>query len=364
LAAQPFLSYPANFFSSFMRALPVTGLNLEHIARLSGVSRSTVSRVINNDPKVADETRAKVQQVIEEVHFRPNVAARSLAGAQTFILGLVIPTGVSSVFSDPYFPNLIRGISSACRDRDYSVMLWLAEPDYERRTVMQVLRNGIIDGVIVSSMPMDEIIVDALSHAELPFILVGRDPTHPGVNYVDVENRRGGVEAVTHLIRMGRRRIAHISGPLNTVVGRDRLEGFQEALRMRGVPFNPELVLEGDFSEEEGYSLTKLILPRSPDAIFAASDAMALGALRALREAGLRVPEDVAVIGFDDLPFAATADPPLTTIRQPIQRTGAMAAQTLIDIIEHPGEAPVRRILLPTELVIRKSCGAILPENP
>jgi LacI family transcriptional regulator len=337
-------------------------MNLEQIARLSGVSRSTVSRVINNDPKVSEETRTRVRQVIDEMHYRPNVAARSLAGAQTRILGLVIPTGVSSVFSDPYFPNLIRGISSACRDRDYSVMLWLAEPDYERRTVMQVLRSGIIDGVIVSSMPIDEVIVDSLNQSGLAFILVGRDPVHPGVNYVDVENRRGAIEGVTHLIRMGRRRIAHLSGPMNTVVGKDRLDGYQEALHMRGVPFYPELVLEGNFSEEDGYSLTRLLLVRNPDAIFAASDAMALGALRALREACLRVPEDVAVVGFDDLPFAASADPPLTTIRQPIQRTGAMAAQTLIDVIEHPAEPLARRILLPTELVIRRSCGAIQPE--
>ena len=337
-------------------------MNLEQIAKLSGVSRSTVSRVINDDPRVSEDTRSRVSQVIQQLNYQPNAAARSLAGGHTAILGLVIPTGVSSVFSDPYFPNLIRGISAASREQNYSVMLWLAEPDYERRTIMQVLMNGFIDGIIVSSFPIDETMVEALSKSGLPFILVGRDPSHPAVSYVDVENRRGAVEAVTHLIRMGRRRIAHISGPLNTVVGMDRRDGYLEALKTRGVIYDPALNIEGNFSEEDGYSITKMLLPNHPDAIFAASDAMALGSLRALREAGKRIPEDVAVIGFDDMPFSANAEPPLTTIRQPIQRTGRFAAQTLIDMVQHPEDQLARRILLPTELVIRKSCGALQTE--
>lgn len=201
-------------------------MNLEQIARLSGVSRSTVSRVINNDPKVSEETRARVRLIIEQLNYRPNMAARSLAGGRTRILGLVFPTGVSSVFSDPYFPLLIRGISAACREQEYSVMLWLAEPDYERRTIMHVLRNGFIDGVIVSSMPVDEVIVDALDRSSLPFILVGRDPTHPNASYVDVENRLGAYEGTMHLVRAGRRRIAAITGPLNTIVGIDRRDGY------------------------------------------------------------------------------------------------------------------------------------------
>ena len=287
------------------------------------------------------------------------MAARSLAGGKTYILGLVIPTGVSSVFSDPYFPNLIRGISAACREQEYSVMLWLAEPDYERRTIMHMLRNGFIDGVIVSSMPVDEVIVDALARSTLPFVLVGRDPTHPNASYVDVENRRGAIEATTHLVRIGRRRIAAITGPLNTIVGIDRRDGYLEALQQRGIDPDPDLIVEGNFSEEEAYNLTHSLLAHEPDAIFAASDAMATGVLRALRDAGKRIPEDIAVVGFDDMPFAAHTDPPLTTVRQPIQRLGSLAAETLIDMIEHVDETHTRRLLLPTELIIRKSCGAI-----
>ena len=342
-----------------MRALSKQMPTLEEIAKIAGASRSTVSRVINNDPNVADDTRQRVLQVIRQSNFQPNRAARRLAGGRTHILGLVIPTGVSSVFTDPYFPIQIRGISNACQDRDYSVMLWLAEADYERSAIDQVLNNGFLDGVIVSSMPMDDSIITSLMRAGLPFVLVGRSPSSPGVNYIDVENRRGAMEAVTHLIRLGRRRIASITGPLNTVVGLDRRDGYLEALRIRGLTPDPALMMEGNFSEDDGHTVMKQLLPLHPDAVFAASDAMALGAMRALREEGIKVPDDIAIIGFDDLPYSAHAEPPLTTIRQPILRTGSMAAETLIDILEHPDESYARHIILPVELVIRESCGAI-----
>ena len=271
----------------------------------------------------------------------------------------MIPTGIPSVFSDPFFPNLIRGISSACQEKDYSVMLWLAEADYERRTIDQVLYNGFTDGVIVSSMPMDDSIIASLICSGLPFVLVGRSPTDPSINYVDVENRRGALEAVTHLIRQKRRRIATITGPLNTVAGLDRRDGYLEALRIRSLPVDSELIVEGDFTEDEGYNAMKRLIPLHPDAVFAASDQMAVGALRALREAGIKVPEEVAVVGFDDHPFAAHTEPSLTTIRQPIQRLGSMAAETMIDILEHPDEAYARHLILPVQLVIRESCGTI-----
>ncbi len=332
---------------------------LEEIAKIAGASRSTVSRVINNDPNVADDTRQRVLQVVRQFNFHPNRAARSLAGGRSHIIGLVIPTGVSSVFSDPFFPNLIRGISTACQAHDYSVMLWLAEADYERRAIDQVLHNGFTDGVIVSSMPMDDSIVTSLIRSGLPFVLVGRSPTNPSVSYVDVENRRGALEAVMHLIRQKRHRIATITGPLNTVSGLDRRDGYLEALRIRNIPVDPELIVEGNFSEDDGYNGMKQLIPLHPDAVFAACDQMAIGALRALREAEIKVPEEVAVIGFDDLPIAAHAEPSLTTIRQPIQRTGSMAAETIIDILEHPDEVYARHIVLPVELVIRESCGAI-----
>jgi len=336
-------------------------MNLEEIARLSHKSRSTVSRVINNDPHVSDATRTAVMEVVQRVNFHPNAAARSLAAGRTRVLGLVIPTGVSALFTDPYFPLLVQGVAQACNAHDHSVMLWLAEPEYERRTIGQVLHGGLIDGVILASVLTGDPLLQALTGADatVPLVLVGRQPGNDRLNYVDVDNINSAREAVTHLLRQGRRRVATITGLLNTNVGIDRRDGYLAALRQRSLPVDPELIVESDFTEAGGYGAMQRLLPCRPDAVFAASDMMAMGALRALREAGRRVPQDVALVGFDDMPFAERAEPPLTTMRQPVQRTGVVAAETLIDLIDNP-EAQPRRILMPTELIIRDSCGARL----
>ncbi len=332
-------------------------MNLEQIAKLSGVSRSTVSRVVNNDPNVSKVTREKVMQVVKRVNYTPNAAARGLAVGRTHVLGLVIPMGVAALFTDPYFPILIQGVSSACNAREYSVMLWLAEPEYERRQIRQIMYSGLVDGVIVSSMLLNDSLVQALSDGDLPFMLVGRHPTDTHASYVDADNIGGAREAVTHLLRLGRTRVATITGPQNMIVGADRLTGYLAALHERGVISDASLIAEGDFTEADGYRAMQQLMMRRPDALFAASDMMAIGAMRALREAGLRVPEDVAVVGFDDLPQSARTEPPLTTVRQPTYRLGTTAVDSLLDLIEYPDSSP-RRIVLPTELVVRASCGS------
>ncbi|MBN1486990.1 MAG: LacI family DNA-binding transcriptional regulator [Anaerolineae bacterium] len=332
---------------------------LEEIAKLSGVSRSTVSRVINNDPHVSDPTYKKVMAVVREFNYQPNIAARSLASGHTRVLGLVIPTGVSKLFTDPYFQILIQGVSSACNAHDYSVMLWLAEPEYERRMIKKILNNGLVDGVVVSSMVVDDVIVEALVESELPFMLIGRHPTVTDVNYVDVDNVASAKEIVTHLLRLGYTRVATITGPLNAISGVDRYEGYIEALSSRGIKIDTGLIVEGDFSEEGGYYAMRRLLSQSPQAVFVASDPMAMGAMRALHEAGLSIPEDVALVGFDDIPASARSNPPLTTIRQPVHMLGSVAVKTLIDLIEHP-VADLHHIILPTQLVIRESCGVDL----
>jgi LacI family transcriptional regulator len=207
-------------------------------------------------------------------------------------------------------------------------------------------------------MLVDDPLVEALTNSKIPFILVGRHPTNPKVSYVDVDNVNGVVTMMNHLFQAGHRRIATITGPQNVIAGSHRREGYLSALRAHNVTPEDALIVEGDFSETGGYTAMQQLLPHRPDAVFAASDIMAVGALRAIREAGLRVPEDVAVAGFDDMPFAARTEPPLTTVRQPIQRTGALVVETLIDLIEHPDSQP-QRIVLPVELIVRASCGAV-----
>ncbi len=329
---------------------------LEDIARISGFSRSTISRVINGDPDVSEDTRRLITEVISEHNYQPNMAARALAAGRTSVIGLVIPTGVSQLFTDPYFPMLIQGVSSGCNAKDYSVMLWLAEPEYERRTISKILYNGLVDGVIVSSMCTDDPILKALEESQFPFLTIGRHPTNENIHYVDVDNCDGARLAVLHLLRLGRKRIGAITGPKDMIPGMDRYRGYAQALREHGILTRPELVVEGDFTDDGGYYAARRLLEAHPDAIFAASDDMAQGALRALFEAGLRVPQDVSLIGFDDIPFARMTRPTLTTVRQPIFGMGTRAAQTLIEIIENPPISP-QHIILPTELVVRELCG-------
>ena len=329
-------------------------LTLEDIAKISGVSRSTVSRVINGDVNVRDETRERVRKVIQQYDFQPNLAARGLAAGTTSVIGLVIPMGVTAIFSDPFFPLLTQGVTTACNALDYSVMLWLAEPEYERRTIHKILYSGLIDGVVVSSMLLDDPIIESLADSKLPFITVGRHPTNEKISFVDVDNRAGASSAVSYLLSTGRRRIATITGPHNMIAGNDRLDGYYDALREANLPLDDTLVAEGNFTDAGGYAAMQKLFPARPDAVFVASDSMAMSAIRAIQDAGLSVPTDIAVIGFDDVPQAARVSPPLTTIRQPTQLIGATAAQTLVDMITHPTREP-RRVILPTELIIRAS---------
>ena len=237
-------------------------------------------------------------------------------------------------------------------------MLWLAEPEYERRTIHQIIHNHLLDGVIIASMVMDDPLIGALTDSAMPFILIGRHPTDLRVNYVDVDNFGGAREMVSFFLRVGYQRIATITGPLRMIPGLDRLEGYKAALNFRGIPIDGQFIEEGDFSEESGYLAMQRLLPHAPDAVFAASDAMAVGAMRAIEQAGLQVPRDIAVAGFDDTPFAARTNPPMTTVRQPISRVGAVAVETLISRIEK-SSLGTQRIILPTEMVIRETCCSV-----
>jgi len=336
---------------------------LEEVAKLAGVSRSTVSRVVNQHPNVRPEVRERVWEVIRQTGYQPHAAARSLATRRTRVIGLIIPQAVTTLFTDPYFPILIRGIADACNAHNYHLMLSL----FSRRRVQesrarqdllyqQVLRGRYLDGVVVSSAPLDDPIFPRLLEDGVPFIIVGRYP-HERANYVDVDNVAGARMAVEHLLRLGHERVATITGPLNMFAAQDRLEGYQQALAARGIPVDEDLIAEGDFTERGGRAAMQRLLLRRPTAIFAASDMMAVGAIKVLREAGLRVPEDVAVVGFDDIPLASMVEPPLTTVRQPIEQTGGMAVELLVSLLENPEEETVHRVVLPTELVIRASCG-------
>ncbi len=337
---------------------------LEQVAQLAGVSRSTVSRVINDHPNVRAKTRTKVWQAIRESGYQPNVVARSLVTNRTRIISMVIPEVVTTLFTDPFFPLVLRGATEACNARHYQLMLSLFTASADPHEMYQrVMQNGYLDGAIVSSTSLDDPLISDLLRDRIPFISIGRRPDER-VHYVDADNVGGAQMAVEHLIRLGHRRIAAITGRLDMTAGQDRLEGYRRALKAHAIPIREELIVEGDFAENSGRVGMQQLLPASPSAVFAASDMMAIGALKVLREAGWQVPQDVSLVGFDDIPIASVMEPALTTVRQPIERLGAMAADLLIGRLEECSEAAsAHRIILPTELVIRTSCGSALSRS-
>ena len=331
-------------------------LTLDEIGKLAGVSAATVSRVINNYPHITPERRERVQKVIAQTGFQPNPIARSLASHRTNIIGLVIPNVAHAVFTDPYFPNLIQGITQASNQRNLTLALFLFHSmQEETRTIQSILNNTLLDGLIITADRKEYSLVPQIAKQELPFIVVGRPESTEGITYVNTDNIAGGYLATEHLLRLGRRRIAIISADLNTA-GDDRYTGYRDALRDHNVSFDTSLVARGDFSLESGYSAMQQLLPEHPDAVFAVSDNMGLGAQRAIRDAGLSIPQDIAIVGYDDLVPALQAEPQLTTIRQPVEQMGLTAVELLSDYASST-VAP-KSIIFPVELIIRASCGA------
>jgi DNA-binding LacI/PurR family transcriptional regulator len=331
------------------------GATLEAVARVAGVSRATVSRVVNESPRVSPDVRLAVEAAIRQLGYSPNRAARSLVTRRSDSIAVVITEPTARLFSDPFFPRLIRGVSSALASRDLQLVLLMPEPAEEARTI-RYLTGGHVDGALLVSLHGDDPIPPALAARGVPTVFIGRPPQTSDVSYVDVDNRQGARRATRHLLERGRRRVATIAGPLDMVAGTDRLAGYRDALQAAGLGAEAEVVAPGDFTYEGGAAAMSRLLDTNPevDAVFCASDLMAAGALGILLARGRRVPEDVALVGYDDSPIAATTRPPLTSVRQPIEEMGPEGVHLLLDAIER-ADRPSRRVVLATELVVRAS---------
>jgi DNA-binding LacI/PurR family transcriptional regulator len=336
---------------------------LEAVAAHAGVSRATVSRVVNGGPGVRTAVRERVQRSVEELGYVPNSAARSLVTRRTGAVAVVIAEPETRVFSDPFFAQQLRGISRELSERDTQLLLLLLEQRRDYARIGRYLSGGHVDGALMFSLHSEDPLPQMAAESGLPTVFGGR-PGWPGAEadlsllYVDTDNRGGARQAVEHLLERGRRRIAVVTGPLDQTSALDRLHGYRDALDAAGV--KPCAEAHGAFTAEGGEAAMRELLERRPglDAVFACSDLMASGALRALRAAGRRVPADVALVGYDDLEPAAWADPPLTTVRQDVEGMGRMMAELLMRRLNpSPADASPAPVVTPARLVVRASSG-------
>jgi DNA-binding LacI/PurR family transcriptional regulator len=335
---------------------------LEAVAARAGVSRATVSRVVNGGDGVREPLVERVRRAVEELGYVPNQAARSLVTRRHDAIAVVIAEPETRVFADPFFALQLRGISKELTANDSQLVLLLTEGRDDHARVARYLAGGHVDGALVFSLHLDDPLPGLIHGAGVPTVFGGRPGWGEGDReavYVDCDNRGGARQAVRYLLGLGRTRIAHITGALDQTSAVDRLDGFRDVM----ADADPALVAQGDFTPAGGERAMRELLERRPDvdAVFVANDLSALGVLRALREHGRRVPDDVAVIGFDDmLPIAEQTDPPLTTVRQDIEEMGRLMARLLIRGLEGGAEAegPVSGrsgVVLPTTVVRRVS---------
>lgn len=331
---------------------------LEMVAAAAGVSRATVSRVVNGSTSVTPEILQAVNDAIALLDYVPNRMARSLASRRTDVIALIVPESTSTVFADPFFAPVVRGVARTLGETDYTLNLLIASESRPEKT-RRYLLGGNVDGALVVSHHAEDHSYVGLGSA-LPIVFGGR-PVNPDVSdsyYVDVDNRASARTATEHLVSIGRRRIATIAGRQDMPAGLDRLEGWREALTDAGLEPGP--VAYGAFTQASGAEAAEHLLAGTEagaappfDGLFVANDQMAAGAVQALQARGIRIPVEVAVVGYDDDTFASSLTPPLTTIHQPSADLGAGMADVLVRLIA--GEAPPRRTIIPTRLVLRGS---------
>lgn len=324
------------------------------VARLVGVSIQTVSAVINDKPGISEPTRARVRQAIDELNYHPNILASSLRARKSFTIGVIVPS-----ITNPYFPEFVRGVEDVAHEHGFSLFLCNSDNQSDKELAyLQLLRRhaiaGFIDACYMENSRCRETLVDLIEHG-VPVVVLGNLRIHPKTVVVDSKNKQGGYAAVAHLVEMGHRRIGVIKPP-PTIVGLDRLSGFQIGFQDHGLPIVDQYWVEGGFDVSHGETgIRRLLqLPHPPTAVLAANDLVAIGAATALRQLGKRVPEDVSIIGYDNIRMAELYDPALTTIAQPVYDMGVTAMRAIIRRIEDRSLGGTKRDFNP-RLIIRAS---------
>lgn len=332
---------------------------LRDVAQLADVSDATVSRVLNGSSKVREKTRARVMRAVDELQYTLNPHARRLAGGRSNVVGLLLPD-----FNVGYGAEILHGVDDELNRHGYDLMLYNARRGgtLHAASYMAALEKGLADGLLVV-LPHDAgIYLQTLQERQFPCVLIdhqGRNEEAGECFAVDVTNWQGAFDATQYLIDLGHRRIGFITGRMNLGCARDRLAGYRDALKQNGIQPDKALICNGSFHQPEGYACAQalLALRNPPTAIFASNDTMAFGVMDAARDCGLRIPEDISIIGFDDIPQCTMTHPPLTTVRQPLHEMGQTAVQMLFSVIDNPQQPPVR-VRLQTQLVMR---GTVAP---
>jgi len=325
--------------------------SIKDIARIAHVSHSTVSRALSNSPRVRPETVEKIRRIAEESGYRASAVARSLATRRTNTIGVVVTT-----IADLFAAGVVSGIEEIAGNHGYSVFLSNsnADPDREVR-VVRSFEERRVDGIIVTASRVGALHVPALSRMRVPIVLVNNQHPSEFVHSISIENISASCEATRHLLDLGHRRIAYIGDRNGSQSDTERFGGYRQALDRAGLPFEPELVVHGDGKPEGGIRAIAQLLasPEPPTAVFCYNDMTALGAIRRIHDAGMRVPADISVIGFDDLSIVQYTEPPLTTIRQPMPQMGRMAMETMLELLA--GSKSSHHLRVPGELVVRAS---------
>jgi DNA-binding LacI/PurR family transcriptional regulator len=334
---------------------------IKDVAKKAGVSVSTVSRVLNGYPHITDDVSRRVLDAVEELDYRPNRVAQRLRATHSQLVGVIF-----SDITNPFYIHVLRGIEHIFSQRRMSVLISNADADPQlEEYFIRLMQTEGIAGLIIAPTTEDSPALVSAIYQGLPVVVIDRRMSRGEVDTVLVDNFKGALLAIQHLIRLGHQRIGVISGPLHLTTGRDRYAGYLQAMSDAGLPVEATLTRFGDYRQESGYKLAHdlISLPDPPTALFVANNQMTIGALNAIHEAGRVIPDEIAVVGFDDLSWAISLNPPLTTVAQPTFEIGVNAAHLLLERIADP-KRPPRTVILETELKIRASCGAKLsPEE-
>ena len=332
---------------------------IKDVAKLAKVAPSTVSRVIANSPRISEDTKTRVRDAMDELKYHPNFIARSLASQSTKVIGLVLPHSSGVFFQNPFFSEVIQGLSEGVHDNHYALQMTSGKTEFDSyEGVVQMVQGGRVDGIILLYSMIDDKIMEYLTQRKFPFVVIGKPyDLVDKITHVDNDNYMAAKEATDYIIGLGHRKIGFIGGSPSLTVTLDRLNGYKEALRASDMDINEDYIIHGDFLREGGQEAVKALLRRTipPTALLVTDDLMAVGVVNTLTEMQIEIPTEVSIVSFNNALFAEMSRPPLTSIDINIKELGYQAASNLIQLLKNEND-PVKRIIIPHTLVIRQSC--------